>query len=68
MKYLKTRRHLCPACGKRSYATATVAQADMRRIQAVSAVQPVPIRVYACTRGWWHLTSSDDPMDLGETG
>lgn len=61
------RQLICRACGKRRYATKQTAEQDMGRIRAVSYHDRLPERTYQCTRGWWHLTSSTDPMDTRET-
>lgn len=56
----------CHACGKRRYATREAAERHLTMIQATSSIERTPVRTYQCTRGWWHLTSSTDPMDTFE--
>ena len=45
-------------CGKKQFATEEAAAEALLRFGSFnSRAEYVPVRVYRCYRGWWHLTS-----------
>lgn len=47
-------------CRKVKYATQKAAEQDIKRIQAKSTRNRVPVRAYFCKCGSWHITSQEN--------